>query len=178
MSLTSRAAVIGTHVKFFIAGAAFTVPSAATAGPADLPGDADTAWVPIEDIANFTHTPSSESVEVFAPKVGRKVLKDVLETKNQLTLKFTSQKVGRLQLGALYNAGLPAANATDITPMSGDPLKGWLNVKQYDQNDDLVTDATFWVSLKLAGDVPSGDELTTFEFEARVLDNALASVAL
>ena len=112
-------------------------------------------------------------MKIFAPNPGRKRLKKVLTTKDELTIKFTSQEIGRNEFQALFKSTPLAANASTLAPFSGDPMEGWLSFTAKDTDDDLIVDVTAYVHLRISGDVALGDDAATFEFEALVLDNAL-----
>jgi len=173
MALSNRSVIAGVQAKFFRKGAAFTLPSAGTASETSLPGSGDTAWVSFGAVSVGSLTPSQEEVKIFAPNPGRKRLKKVLTTKDELTIKFTSQEIGRNEFQALFKSAPVANAATTLTPFAGDPMEGWLSFTAKDTDDDLIFDITVYVHLRISGDVALGDDAATFEFEALVLDNAL-----
>ena len=178
MALTQRSEVVGLTAKFFRSGAAYTVPSAGTAGEGFKPGDADPAWVSFGSISVGSISKAGEEIKIFAPSPGRKRLKKILTTKDEINVKFTSQEVGRLELQALFGTAPLAGAATSFVPFGGDPLEGWLSISGKNTNDDLVFELTSYAFIRIAGDVPIGDEAMTFEFDASLLDNALNIGAL
>jgi hypothetical protein len=174
MGLTTEAAVLGWQVKFFKNGSAFTVPTSGTASKTALPGEADPAWVDIPDIAELSMTPSSDKIEVYKSSPGRKVLDDVIATKDKLAIKFKSQEVSPIALQALFKSGTLTGASTSFTIMAGTQLKGWLYVKAYNADNVKIFEFPVFVHLELTGDVTGGDALVEFEFEGLVLNNPLS----
>lgn len=122
-------------------------------------------------------TPGQEEVEVFAPMPGRKVLIDVIPAKDQITYKITSQEQSPIAYEAIFKSAALTSGSSTATPFAATPLKGWLIVEKYDSNDVKLSTETYFVYLKVTGDVAFGDSLTTYEFEARVLNNTLNAVS-
>lgn len=173
MPLNPREAIIATHAKFFPAGKAFTVPAAGTASSTARPGDTDEGWVPIGDIDETVDSPTREEFKVYAPRPGRKRLKKILSTKDEVTIRMTAQEVSPLAVQAIFKTSPLDETSNTFTPFSGTSIAGWLNLKRFDQENVFVSEMTVWVDLKVAGDVTHGNNPTTIQFEAALLDSAL-----
>lgn len=176
MALNKRSVVPGLNAKFFRDGTAFTVPTNGTAGRNSVPGAADPAWIDFGSIETGGATPSQEVVKIFATSAGkgRKKLKDAICTKDELSLKFTTQELGRMEMQAIFKTAPLAANAASFVPFAGAETKGWLNLTCYDSDDVLVFDTTVYVHLNVDGEIAFGDDKVTVPFEALVIDNSLA----
>lgn len=173
MPLSLGPVVIGTQARFFRDGGAFTVPSSGTASRTAKPGSGDAGWISLGVIAEAGVNPQQEEIEVWAPSPGRKVLHDVIHTKGQTTIKLTLQEFGPFVLEMIERAGPLDGTSTTFTPLSALNKKGWLEVKHYDQNDSVITEAYYYVQMKVAGEVSYGDGLVTVPIEARVLNSTL-----
>ncbi|MFM8359023.1 MAG: hypothetical protein ACKOET_10765, partial [Verrucomicrobiota bacterium] len=115
----------------------------------------------------------SESVEVWAPNPGKRVLHDVLETKGQLNVRLTLQELSPIAFELLMRSGpLTQASAT-FEPLGVLQKKGWLKLKLYDHGDSQITEALFYVSMKVNGETNLGDGLATIQVEARVLNSTV-----
>lgn len=174
MPFTSQPAVIGVQAKFFPNGSAFTLPSAGTASTTALPGPTDPAWIPIGMISEFTETPTFEHVAVYAPVPGRKRKVQSLMVKSDRVMKMTVQELSPFILQCIFSSGALTGSSSSFDPNSGVPIQGWMIVERYNQADQKLATTTEWVSVKVSGDVTYGDQLTTVELEAEVLDNSLA----
>jgi hypothetical protein len=167
--------VVGNHVRFFPKGEAFTVPSAGTASKTEIPGAADTGWLSFGPIVDLSVERGKEEKEVWGPKTGggRLVLHDVAETKNDLMHRFTAQELSPLVMSVLYGSDLLDEASTDYTALDGEVKKGWIEVKQYDQDDALINTVYSFVHLKIDGAVGFGADLVTAQFVARQLFSTL-----
>ena len=173
MPLTTRPVVVGVQARFFRDGAAFTVPSAGTAGRAALPGVADTGWIDLGVINEGTINTESDVIEIFAPQPGRKVLHDIIQTKNKLTINLTLQELSPLAFELVFKTAALTGSSTTYNPLSLMDKKGWLELKLADQGDTVVTVSHFFVYLKTGGEWSLGDGLASVPLEAHVLASSL-----
>lgn len=173
MPLATRPIVIGVQARFFRDGAAFTVPTAGTAGRAAKPGAADNGWIDLGVINEGSINPEADTIEVFAPKPGRKVLHDVVRTKAKTTIKLTLQEMSPLAFELVHRSAPLTGVSTTYTPMAVLGRKGWLELQLADQDDVIVSLGYFYVHLTVAGEVSMADGLATVPVEAMVLDSSV-----
>lgn len=174
--MQTRPIVVGNHARFFRDGDVFTLPGpGGTAGRAARPNPEDTGWIDLGAIVELSIEKAQEEREVWAPNPGRLELKDVVETRRALTAKFTAQEMGPLAFELLYGLDpLDQALVTaDYVALAGDTKKGWLEIKQYDQDDQAVNTLYAYVHLKVAGEIAFNDQLVSFPIEARQLISTL-----
>jgi hypothetical protein len=171
--MDTKATILGSHAYFFRDGDAFTVPTGGTAGRNALPDDADPAWIDVGAIMEAGVEKKADEKEVWAPNPGKLALKDVLETKRDLTHKFTAQELSPFALEVIYGSEALNGTSTDFTALEGETKKGWLRIEQYDENDALTNTIYSYCHLKVAGEVKMGAELVSASFEARQLISPL-----
>lgn len=166
--------VIGSHAFFFRDGDSFSLPAPGTAGRTSKPGATDTGWVDLGIISASSDQREAEEIQVFAPSPGRKRLYDVIETKDNLTLKFTCDEIGPFGMEMLYKTLKLTTASTQFNPLEGATKKGWLKLQRYNQDDTQVLVLDLFVHLKVAAEVAfSADGLAQVQFEAKVLHSTL-----
>lgn len=171
--------VIGSHVFFFRDGDSYTSPTSGTASRTSKPGESDTGWVDLGVISASSDTRESEEIEIFAPTPGRKRLYDVVEIKDKLNIKFTTDELGPLGLEVLYKTLKLTSASTQFNPLEGATKKGWLKIQRYTQDDTQILVMDVFVHLKVASEVSySGDGLAQVSFEAKVLHSTLNTATL
>jgi hypothetical protein len=176
MNIATR--IIGSHAFFFPEGNAFTVPSAGTSGATAKPGAGDTGWVKIGEISSCGISKGADVKEQWAPLPGTLRLKDVIETKPDLTLKLTVNELSALAYNVLFRTLALTSASTQFNPLEGKTLKGWLKLQQYDQNEALVMTLDVFVHLTVDGEVTFAEDIVDFPFSARVLHSTLNTAAL
>jgi hypothetical protein len=171
--MNTEAVIIGTHARFFRDGVAFTVPTAGTAGRNAVPGDADTAWIDLGVISEGGVERVGDEKEVWAPSPGRLQLYDVLTTKEANNFSFKCEELSLLALEALFGAAALTAQSTDFDLLEAVPLKGWLEIKYYNQKNELLLTVLAFVHMKVNGEVSFGDDIARVTFQARTLQSSL-----
>jgi hypothetical protein len=107
------------------------------------------------------------------------VTKDVITTKQDLELTFKSNTLTVIAQQLMYRTQTLAANAGFYNPLSGVPVRGFLLIQRYDQNNVLHQVGLLWVRIKATGGMKSGDgNLVMPEFAANVLYNTNNIVTL
>jgi hypothetical protein len=171
--MNTAARIIGNHGKFFLDGKAFTIPDpGGTAGREAKPGDTDPAWADLGILSEVSIEPQTEERPIFKPSPGRLRKYDVLETKDDLQLTLRAEELSPLAVQALFRTAALDEDSTTYKPLEGQTLKGWLQVKQYDQNDELVNTVEVFAHLKV-GALTFGDDVARVEFTGSVLDSTL-----
>lgn len=176
--MNTNSVVLGNHAFFFRDGAAYTVPSAGTAGRSSKPGAADTGWIDLGIISSVSLQHERDEKEVFAPSPGTLRLYDIVETKRQLTLKLKCDQLSPLMFEAMWGTLALTSASTQYNPLEGTIKKGWIKLQQYGADDALVNTVDVFVALKISGEVAFGDNLVSAEFEARVLHSTLNTGSL
>jgi hypothetical protein len=145
-----------------------TVTFTGTAGRETRPPEtAD--WIDLGKLEQLEVEPKCESREVYAPNPGHIVLYDVLDTKFAMTFSFTANEVTPVAVEMLYKSAALDSAATTFRPLEGRTKKGWLRIKQYDQDNLLFATVYVYVHLKVSGKVTFGDNVVTVPFEATML---------
>lgn len=172
--MTPDSIIIASHAWFIREGTAFTSPGAGTVAIDDKPDAAETKWIALEDLQNFNYDPQSEDREVYAGTPGQIRLTNVKETKRNLVLTFTVQKLNPFIFEMLTKSGeLDGTPAQQYNPLEGKTMRGWLKVQQYDDSDALVNTMDVWSHLKINGGVEMGDDIVRPQFTAKVLHSTL-----
>jgi hypothetical protein len=145
--------IIGTHLWFFREGDAFTLPApGAICGQESKPGiapDMDPEWVDMGAVESFDPTVSQEDTKLFRPAPGRLVLKDVLENKQELTIKAVTNDVGGLAVETLFRASAKLSGAVvQFNPLSAISRRGWVHAQCYDQDNSLWLTLDLWCRLR------------------------------
>lgn len=178
--------VVGSQSIFFPEGAAFTVPSAGTAGVAAKPDVTDPAWVSAGAI-KWKKKPTGKTETYMEAAPGAYVATDEINLSRGVTyvgsLEKQSNLAYQLALQARTNAGANLPNSPtaggQYNPLAGGPaIKGWLHVQEYDQNNVLVNTVDLWVSIKAANDTNNDDKAAETPIEATVLWSSLNSGTL
>lgn len=178
MGLNREPKIVGNRCFFFRDGAAYTVPSAGTAGRSSKPGAADTSWIDFGIVREASVNYEREEIEIFAPTPGRKRLYDVLENKAQLTLTFTTDDFSALAFELLFGTLALTSASTQYNPLEGVVKKGWLKLQQYDQADALMNTVDVFCYLKIGGEINFGDGIVAPQFTARTLHSTLNTGSL
>jgi hypothetical protein len=148
---------LGSHVKFFRDGSAFTVPSAGTASRTAKPDITDPLWIDVGVVNNLGYTPTTNVDEIYAPAPGTLELYDVVENKRKLEIKFDAEELSFLSFELAFKCKPLTLAGGAYNPGAGKIVKGWLHIEQYDQNADDASDPVnvvdMYVFLKLDGDL-------------------------
>lgn len=169
--MKTEAAIIGTHARFFRDGVAFTLPASGTAGRNAVPGDTDPKWIDLGVISEGGVERVGEEKEVWAPSPGRLQLYDVLTTKEANNFSFKCEELSLLSFEALFGATALSDESTDFDLLEAVPLKGWLEIKYYNQNNALLLTVQAFVHMKVNGEVSFGDDIARVTFQARTLQS-------
>src|ERR1700692_1120477 len=94
--MNTGSVIIGNHASFFHDAAAFTIPSAGTAGRASKPGATDPVWVDLGILSDIGVTHARDEREIYAPTPGQLRLYDVIETKRKMSFKMACEEMSPL----------------------------------------------------------------------------------
>ena len=164
--------VIGNHAFFVREGDTSTSPVGAVSKLLKPDAD-DPAWIDLGVIEQAGVEYQSEEKEVWAPSPGQLRLTDIIEVKRGLKLSFTVKEMSALMFELMFGTLALTSASTQYNPLAGTTKKGWLKLQQYDHTDAIVNTVDVYVHLKIASEVSLGDDVATFEIEARVLHAAL-----
>ena len=170
-ALDLKARILGSHLYFFREGDAFTLPAPGTCGVDAKPDGDDPAYLDVGPVEDWEDDISGgQELEVWRPSPGRLALKDIIEVKEKLTLKFTTGEMTALAFESFYRSNNALASlAGQFNPLAGPLRKGWLHGQRYDHEDTLVFTFDLWCRLKVTGGIKSGGELVRPSFEAVAL---------
>lgn len=168
--------VVGTQAYFFPAGLAYTLPAPGTAGRAAKPGPTDPVWIDLGK-SDYKFKNTSTSVDFFAPAPGCRVLWDKITTKKGLTITGKMMEMQNLEWQMLLSSlALPASPAAggQYNPLEGDPVvRGWLQLLQYNQRNQLINTMDVFVAATIPGDVDCGENPVDVDVQYDVLWSAL-----
>lgn len=166
--------IVGNHAWFVRKGDSFTLPSPGTVDSDAKPGATDTIWIPMEQITDLTVEPKSEVKPIYAPTPGQLRLVGKKETKRELTVTFTIQKLSAFMFELMFKTGpLTGSGPEQYNPLEGATTYGWLKVQQYDDNDVLLNTFDGWSVLMVSGGVSFGDDIVQPTIQADILHSPL-----
>ncbi len=169
--------IIGWQALFFREGDAFAAPEAGVCGVAAKPGVDDVGWLDLGAIEGIEPTASQEDYKLWRPAPGKLVLKDVLENKQELGLKITTNDVCALAMESLFRTSAKLGGAVkQFNPLSGTSRRGWLHLQGYDQDNELWATIDLWVRIRAA--MKWTGEPTKPEWEVFTLYSALNTGAI
>ena len=146
--------IVGSHFWFFREGDAFAVPAAGNCGQESKPGiapDMDVGWLDMGSVESCDPTVSQEDHKLYRPAPGRLVLKDILESKQELSMKVTCNEVGPLAMETFFRASQKLGGAqVQFNPLSAINKRGWAHFQAYDQADQLFLTLDFWCKLRVS----------------------------
>lgn len=171
--MDTKPRIIGTHLRFFREGAAFTLPAPGTVGKLDKPGATDPAWVNFGNIMNWNPDTKAEEKEVWVNAPGKLVLDDVVETKHDISFSFEVQQLSPLAMELILKTSPLDAGSTQYNPLEGSTVKGWIKGQQYDHNNTLFNTFDFFVHLKINGGTQFGEDIVKPQMQARILHSIL-----
>lgn len=144
--------IVGSHFWFFREGDAFAVPAAGVCGQESKPGISpafDAGWIDLGAVESFEPTVTQTEHKLYRPAPGRLVLKDVLETQQELAGKITVNDAGPLAVELAMRAVQELSGVTtQFNPLSAISKRGWVHFQGYDQNDNLVLNIDLWSRLR------------------------------
>lgn len=165
--MDTQTVVIGTH-------AWFAKEAASTSTVAVKPAASAADWIKFGTIEEAEVESTGDEKEVWGPSPGQLRLVDIITVKAGLTWKFKVKQMSLLMFELMFGTGaLSGASAIQYNPTAGTTRKGWLKIQQYDHKDTSINVQDIWVQLKLAGPVTFGEDVATFDVEARVLHSSL-----
>ena len=170
--MNSSARVIGNHAFFVREGDTATSP-AGNVSKLLKPDVDDPSWINLGVIEQAGIEYQSEEKEVWQPSPGQLRLADVIEVKRGLKLSFTVKEMSALMFELMFGTEALTDASTQYNPLEGTTKKGWLKLQQYDHHDAIVNTTDVYVHLKVSSEVSLGDDVATFEIEARVLHSTL-----
>jgi hypothetical protein len=167
---------LGSHLYFFRAGKAFTLPEPGTCSASAKPSAGDTGWVDLGRLKNVEAEKKSVLKEIWAASPGQLVRVNAIETKKAMDFTFTTQDMSDLMVEMAFGTAPLASGDTQFNPLEGTEFRGWLKGQIYDHRDELVLVVDQWCLLKCEGKValnsPEGD-IAEFSFMAMGLHSNL-----
>lgn len=173
--------ILGKHAWFFREGSAYTVPEAGTCAVESKPDASDPAYIDLGAIEEWEDDVSGGTdIEVWRPSPGQLRLKDIIEVKPKMMVKFTTGELGPLAVESLYRTSQSIDTETlQFNPLSGRLRKGWFHTQLYDQDDNLKISMDLWGRLKCTGGMKSAEgTLVKPTWELLVLYSSLNTAAL
>jgi hypothetical protein len=147
-------ALIGSHLWFFREGDAFTQPAPGVSAQEAKPGispNFDAGWIDLGAVESVDPTVNQEEHKLYRPSPGRLVLKDLIETKQELSLKVMTNDVGPLAIEAFFRTSQKLGGGqVQFNPLSAVSRKGWAHFQMYDQGDNIWLSLDLWVRLRTA----------------------------
>lgn len=180
MALTLKSRVLDLHAYFFREGDAYTVPGAGTAGAESKPDGTDPAFIDLGAIEEWELDVSGgQDLEAWKPVAGKLHLKDLIEIKEKLTAKFTTNEMTALAFENFFRSNNELASLDgQFNPLAGRLGKGWLHAQQYDQDGTLAFSYDLWGRLKLVGPVKGGSDIIRPNWELVMLYSSLNTAEL
>lgn len=162
--------IVGSHFWFFREGDAFVDPAPGVCAQESKPGISptfDPGWIDLGAVETFDPSVTQTEHKLYRPSPGRLVLKDLLETLQELSAKVTTNDAGPLAIEAFFRTSQKLGGAqTQFNPLSAISKRGWVHFQGYDQNDNLVLTIDLWCRLrctmKLDGKAPTMPEYDLF----------------
>jgi hypothetical protein len=164
------------HARLFKAGKAFTVPTPGnTADAAHLPGPTDVGWVDLGHLdLKVKPTVTTDEIKGAPAGSGKVVLLDVVETSRVLVHVLHLHELGDLQFELAFGVDLSdVAPGGTYTPNSAKAAKGWLEVTEMDQDNNVINVHTGWVYLKPPSELDHAEKHVECDVEASVLYSTL-----
>jgi len=144
-----RSVLAGFHIWFVREGDAFTVPAPGIAAQESKPGiepDFDAAWIEMGTVEGFEPTVSQTDIKLYKPSPGRTVLKDLLETKQELGAKVVVNDLSALAFELVFRTSQALGGAQQqFNPLSAVSRKGWAHIQGYDNDDNILCTMDWWV---------------------------------
>lgn len=165
--------IIGTKIRAFRDGAAFTVPSAGNASRDALPGPTDTGWLDWGCVAETGLTPESEKKEIFCPSPGQYTLDKVILTKKKLSGKIKLQYFSPLSIELGFHTGPLTSASTTFTPNVGSTKMFWLEFKHYDDTDALIATVYMFCVVSLDGGLTMNQDVCETNIDFMQLNSAV-----
>lgn len=174
--------IVGSHFWFFREGDAFVQPAPGVCAQEAKPGIApnfDAGWIDLGAVETFDPQVTQTEHKLYKPSPGRLVLKDILETQQELSAKFTTNDAGPLAMEAFFRTSQKLGGAqVQFNPLSAISKRGWVHFQGYDQGDTLVLSLDMWcrlrVALKFDGKAPTMPEYELFMLYSSLNTGAIA----
>lgn len=160
MNTSVKSIATGDFVYFFREGDALE--DLSLCSRTNVPATDEDGWLDrlIGNVESFEPTQTDdEEVKIMAPagQTGVIVTKDVIQVKQGLELKFTTNEMSRLAAQCFYRTQDLNDASTLFNPLSAVPPKGWLLVQRFDQDGQEHLILQCWVRLKSTGGMKGGD---------------------
>lgn len=155
------------------ADTAGTVTFTSVAGRWKRPSSTDAGWIDAGIVSDLSFDRSVTSDQIFAPNPGKIELYDVIETKVINGCKFTTEQLSAITWEVLMGTEALDEDSTDYTPSEKVGKKFWIEVKQYDQDDQLVNTCYLYCYVKVDGELKFGDKHVTANWACQKLVSAL-----
>jgi hypothetical protein len=169
--------ILAGQGRIFRSGAAFTVPTAGTAGQNSLPGAADGGWGDLGHIDLVLSPKVAKEEIVGAPAgKGRRQIRKVLVTQRDLSAKITLHELLTLIFELIFGCTITPGVA--YSPNSARGIEAWIELKEYDDDDVLVNTHYHYVFLNPPSDVKLDEKHVQCEVEAQVLPSTVSTGTL
>lgn len=160
----------GVHGFFAREGDAIVSPAAGFCAQEVKPGidpDFDASWIEIGDVEGYDPNVTQTDIKLYKPSLGHVVLKNLLETKQELTGKLTVNNMSALIFELMFRTSQKLGNGqTQFNALSAVSRRGWLHLEGYDQDEDILFTHDMWVraraSTKFALGEPVKPEIEFF----------------
>ena len=173
-----KSVLAGFHVWFFREGDAFTVPAPGISGAESIPGispDFDAGWIELGTVEGFDPAVAQTDIKLYKPAPGHLVLKEILETKQELTGKVTVNDVSALIFELVFRTSQKLGGAQQqFNPLSAVSRKGWAHFQGYDHDDNILCVMDWWCRARGTMKFPLG-EATKPEIELFWLYSSLST---
>lgn len=150
-----------------------TVTIDSTASRSKRPAAADPGWIDVGIVLDLSFDRTMTADQIMAPNPGKRELYDVIETAVVNGCKFTAEQLSPVLVEVLFGTAALDADSTTYTPNAKITKKFWVEVKQYDQDDNLINTVYLYCYVKLDGEVKFGDKHVTGNFSCQKLVSTL-----
>lgn len=154
--MTEEAKIIGNQCRVIVEGTELDG-DIGEASATVAPTTGDDAWISLPCADKAELQTDEELREIYCPQPGAKVLTDAIPTKRKQTWKITFTEINLFLWQVVLGMESPDGSTGTITPNSGVAKKVWLEIKQYDQRNDLWVTHTVWALMRHVGTVAFDD---------------------
>lgn len=160
--------LIGSHFWFFREGDAFTQPAPGVCGQEVKPGispNFDAGWIDVGAVEGVDFSAAQQEHKLWRPSPGHLVLKDTIDTQQELSGKLTVNDVGPLAIELMFRASQKLGGAQlQFNPLSSTRKRGWGHFQCYDSTDALFLTLDIWMRLGVSGKFDGTPTKPEFDF--------------
>jgi len=173
-----RPIIAGSHIFFAREGE--TIDGVTVSRTEKPDADPEENWTNLGVVESINASRTNNPVEFFRPSPGRKVLHDVIPTRQKLTHTVTMQEVSPLLLEIFYGSEeIDIGGGGNFEPLGvGAFVKGWFKIQHYDHLDQpFVFLDIFAAAMIDSFDAGDGSGAINFALTLEQLSAANAAVA-